>query len=70
MRGWATSGWLEQPQRAGAGNGFGAPLYLELAKDIPIVPFDRTQGEEKPCADLMIREPLCNELEYFEFTLA
>ena len=53
-----------------AGDGFGASLHLEFAEDSPIVPFDRTQGEEKPCANLAIRESLGNELEYFQLACA
>jgi len=49
---------LQQPQRAGTSDGFGTALHLEFAKDIAVVPFDPTQGKEKPHADLMIRECL------------
>ena len=56
---------LQQTQLTGAGDGFGAPLNLQFAIDIAIVPFDRVQGEEKPLADLTIRESLGNELEHF-----
>ena len=52
---------LEQAQLAGACDRFGATLDLEFIKDYPIVPFDRTQGEEKPLANLTIRESLGNE---------
>ncbi len=52
---------LQQTQFTGAGYSFGAPLNLQLAKDIPIVPFNRTQGEEKPLANLTIRESLGNK---------
>ncbi len=55
----------QQTQLAGTGYSFGAPLDLQFAKDIPIVPFDRVQGEEKPLANLTIRESLGNELQYF-----
>ncbi len=29
------------------------------------MPFDRVQGEEKPLADLTVRQPLGDELEHF-----
>ena len=45
-------------QLAGAGCGFGAVLHLQFVKDLAVVPFDRVQGEEKPLADLAIRESL------------
>ena len=61
---------LQQTQLAGAGDRFGAPLDLEFAKDFPIVPFDRAQGEEKPLANLTIRESLGNQLQYFQLALA
>ena len=53
---------LHQPQFAGTCYGFGAPLDLQFAKDNPIVSFNSTQGEEKPLANLTIRESLGNEL--------
>ena len=56
---------LQQAQLAGAGYSFGAPLDHKFAEDNPIVSFDGTQGEEKPLANLSIREPLGNELQYF-----
>jgi len=34
--------WLQQTQLAGACYGFCSPLDLQLAVDIPIVPFDGT----------------------------
>ncbi len=61
---------LEQTQLASAGDGFGAALHLEFVENIAIVPFDRTQGEEKPRADGFIRESLGNELEYFQLACA
>jgi len=61
---------LQQTQLAGAGDSFGAPLDLEFVKDNPIVPFNSTQGQEKPRANLTIRESLGNELEYFYLTCA
>ena len=39
--------YLEQTQFAGAGDSFSAPLYLQLVKDDPAVPFDGAQGEEQ-----------------------
>ena len=56
---------LQQTQLAGTCDRFGAPLDVEFAKDVPIVSFHRVQGEEKPLANLMIRESLSNEVEYF-----
>jgi hypothetical protein len=53
---------LQQTQLTATRNRFGAPLDLQLLKDISIVPFDGTQGEEKPLADLTIRESLGHEL--------
>jgi len=47
--------WLKQTQFTGTRYGFGAPLDLELAVDIPIVPFDSAYGQEKPLANLTIR---------------
>ncbi len=56
---------LQQTQFAGTCYGFGASLDLQFTKDIPIVPFNRTQGEEKSFANFTIGESLNNELEYF-----
>ncbi len=56
---------LQQTQLAGTCDRFGAPLDLEFVKDFPIVSFHRVQGEEQPLANLMIRESLSNEVEYF-----
>jgi hypothetical protein len=56
---------LQQAQLAGADYSFGAPLDHKFAEDNPIVSFDGTQGKEKPLANLSIREPLGNELQYF-----
>ena len=56
---------LQQTQLAGTCDRFGAPLDLEFAKDFPIVSFHRVQGEEKPLANLLIRESLSNEVEDF-----
>ena len=61
---------LEQVELAGARDGFGATLNLEFVEDFPIVPFDRTQGEEKPRANRAIRESLGNQLEYFYLACA
>ena len=56
---------LQQTQFARTGNRFGAPLDLQLAKDFLIVSFHRLQGEDKPLANLLIREALRNEVEDF-----
>jgi hypothetical protein len=53
---------LQQTQLTGTCYGFGAPLDLKFAKDFSIVPFNSIQGEEKPFANLTIRESLGNEL--------
>ena len=53
---------LQQTQLAGTCYSFGAPLDLQFAVDNPIVSFNSTQGEEKPLANLTIRESLGNEL--------
>jgi hypothetical protein len=53
---------LQQTQLAGARDGFGAPLDLQFAKDVQIVPFNRTQREEKPLANLSIRKSFGDEL--------
>ena len=61
---------LQQTQLAGTCDRFGAPLDLEFAKDSPIVPFHRTQGEEQPLANLLIRESLSHEVEDFQLAWA
>ena len=61
---------LQQAHLPGTCDRFGAPLDLELAKDIPIVPFHRTQGEEQPLAHLLIRESGSHELEDFQLAWA
>ena len=45
---------LQQTQLAGAGDSFSAPLDLQFVKDLPIMPFNGIQGEEKPFADLVV----------------
>jgi len=56
------------------GSGFvdrlGAVLYAKLGIDSAVVPLDRVQGQEKPLANLAIRESLGDELEYFKLALA
>ena len=61
---------LHQTQLAGTGDRFGAPLDGELAKDSPIVPFHRTQGEEQPLAHLLIGESGSHEVEDFQLAWA
>lgn len=61
--------WLQQVQLAGTGDRFGAPLDLEFAEDLPVVPFHRVQGEEELRANLSIREPLGNEVQDFHLAL-
>ena len=53
---------LQQIQLTGTGYSFGATLYLKFAVDFLIMPFNRIQGQEKPLANLTIRESLGNEL--------
>jgi len=62
--------WLQQAQLAGASDGFGAALNLQLVEDPAVMPFDRVQGEEKPFADLPVRETLGDQLQDFQFALA
>ena len=45
-------------------------MNLQFVKDFAVVPFNRIQGEEKPLANLTIRESLGNELQYFQLALA
>ena len=61
---------LHQTQLAGTCDRFGAPLNLEFAKDIPIVPFHRTQGEEQPLAHFLIGESGSHEVEDFHLAWA
>lgn len=61
---------LQQAQRTGTGNGFGAPLYLEFVKDNPVMPFHRTEGEKQPLANLLIGETLRNKLQDLQLPLA
>ena len=61
---------LQQTQLAGARYRFGAPSNLEFAKNVPVVSFDGNDGEEKPLADLTIRESLGDEVKYFQLALA
>jgi len=56
---------LQQAELAGTRYRFGAPSYLEFAKDVPVVSFDGNDGEEESLADLTIRESLGDELQYF-----
>jgi hypothetical protein len=61
---------LQQAQLAGTRYRFGAPPNLEFAKDVPVVSLDGNDGEEKPLADLTIRESLGDESQYFQLALA
>ena len=56
---------LQQTQLASTRHSFGAPSNLEFAKNVPVVSFDGNDGEEKPLADLTIRESLGDESQYF-----
>ena len=60
----------QQSQRAGACDGFGAPLHLQLAENLEVVPFHGAQGEGKPVTYFLIRESLGNQLKYLELALA
>ena len=59
-----------KPRLAGARDGFGAALHLQFVEDPAVMPFDRVQGQEKPRADLTIRESFGQELKYFQLALA
>ncbi len=52
---------LQQTQLTGTCYSFGTPLNQKLTEDSLIVPLDGTQGEEKPLANLTIRESLGDE---------
>lgn len=56
---------LEQAQLASAGHCFGAPLDLQLVEYHAIVPLDRAQSQEQALADLVIREPVGDQSQYF-----
>ena len=53
---------LQQIQLAGASDGFRAPLNLQFVIYSAVMPFDCVEGQEKPLANLAIREPLGDEL--------
>ena len=61
---------LRQTELAGAGDGLGPPLDLELAEDPAVVAFDRVQGEEQSCPNLLIGESLTDEPQDFQLALA
>ncbi len=61
---------LEQTQRTGTGDRFGAPLHAQFRIRAAVVPFDGVQGEEKPLANLPIRTPVGNELEDLQLACA
>ncbi len=61
---------LDQTQLTGTGNGFRAPLDLELVEDVAIVPFDRVQRQEQPLPDLVVRQPLGNKPQHLQLALA
>src|SRR5262245_43424316 len=63
-------GAVEQAQLAGTGHGFGAPLDLQLAKDLPLGACDRMQGEGEPLADLVIRESSSDERQHLQLAPA
>ena len=65
----ARSIWLCQTQLAGACDSFGAPLDLELAKDLAIVSFHRVKGKEEPLANLVIGESFSDEPEDFHLAV-
>ena len=52
----------EDVEDSGLVGRLGTVLYAELAVDSAVVSFDGVQGEEKPLANLTIRESLGNEL--------
>ncbi len=59
---------LHEPQLAGAGDGLGAPLDLELLEDPAVVALDGVESEEEALADLLVREPCRDQLQ--DLTLA
>src|SRR5215469_9890348 len=66
----AWQGRLQQAQLTRPRDRFGAALDLQFAKNAPIVPFDRTLGEEQLLANLLIRASLRNKLEDFDLSVA
>ena len=61
---------LQQTQLAGTGDRFGAPLHAQFRIRAAVVSFDGVHGEEEAFANLTIRTPLCNELEYLKLSYA
>ena len=57
-------------QRSGFSNRLRPILYTELGIDFAIVPLDRIQGDEKPLADLAVRESLGHEFQHLQLAWA
>ena len=51
------------------GDGFGAPLHLEFAEGVPVVPFNRVQRQKQPLPDLMVGKPLGDQPQYLQLAL-
>ena len=54
----------------GLGNSFSAIFNLQLVKNPAVMPFNGLQGEIEPLADRPVREPMGNEFEDLQLTLA
>jgi hypothetical protein len=61
---------LQEAQLAGARHGFRTILCLQFAKNAQVVSFDRTQGQDKPLADLVIGESLGHQPQHFQLAVA
>jgi len=55
----------QQAQVAGAGDGFGAVVSLELAIDIVDVALDCTYSDEQPIGNLAVGETGSDEVQHF-----
>jgi hypothetical protein len=51
-------GGLQQAQLPGADDRLSAILHLQLVENFLVIAFDGAEGQEKPPADLTIRESL------------
>ena len=55
--------FTEQAQFARAENCLGTAANAKFLKDLFVVPFDRTQGEEKLICNLLITQPLGDQTQ-------
>jgi hypothetical protein len=55
---------LQQAGLAGAGNGFGAAVHIQLAVDALEMLVDGFRNHEKGCGDFLVRETLCQEPQH------